>query len=260
MSRLLNAAALSFGYCLSRRVRAADVLHTVRRLRARQCDRPLIRIGAANDGGYLIPDDLDGIEYCFSPGVSMIAAFEEQLATRNIKSFLADHSVSGPPLSRPEFVFDRKFIGASDSEIFMTLHSWKEKYLMNYQRDLILQMDVEGAEYEAILGASDEVLGLFRIIVVEMHDLDHLFDPFAFRTINACIEKLLTRFFVVHLHPNNCGGCLRKDGVEIPHTMEITFYNRRRAAPGAYCTDLPHPLDADNCPRLPMMPLPNCWR
>lgn len=260
MSRLLHAAARSLGYSLTRQVRTADVLRLIHRLRARECGHPLIRIGAAHDGGYLIPDDLEGIEYCFSPGVNTTAAFEDQLATRNIKSFLADYSVSAPPVLRPEFVFDRKYIGASDGDTVMTLDSWKDKYLADYRHDLLLQMDIEGSEYEALLSASDEMLKMFRIIVVEMHALDRLFDPFAFSIITACIEKLLSNFYVVHLHPNNCGGCIRQDGIEIPHVMEITFYNRARALPGPFRTDYPHKLDADNCHRLPTMPLPACWQ
>ena len=85
----------------------------------------MIRIGAGGDGGYLIPDDLDGIEYCFSPGVNTTAAFEEELAARNIGSFLADHSVSAPPLVRPEFVFDQKYIGATNSDTCMTTACWR---------------------------------------------------------------------------------------------------------------------------------------
>jgi hypothetical protein len=260
LSRLLRDAAFSLGYCLTSQVGNADVLRLIRSLRPRECGRPLIRIGADGDGGYLIPDDLDGIEYCFSPGVNTTAVFEEQLAARNISSFLADYSVSGPPQIRPEFVFDRKYIGATNSDTFMTLNSWKDKYLAGYSRDLILQMDIEGCEYESILSVSDEILSLFRIIVVEMHWLDRLFDPFAFRIMNAFFKKLLGKFYVVHLHPNNCGGCVKKDDLEIPHVMEMTFYNHRRACPGQYRTDFPHPLDADNCLRLPTMPLPACWR
>jgi hypothetical protein len=45
-----------------------------------------------------------------------------------------------------------------------------------------------------------------------------------------------------------------------PHVMEMTFYNHKRACPGQYRTDFPHPLDADNCLGLPAMPLPDCWR
>jgi hypothetical protein len=260
MNRLIREAAFSLGYCLTPTVRDADVLRLIQSLRPRCCGRPLMRVGAQGDGGYLIPDDLEGIEYCFSPGVDVIAAFENQLADRNIRSFLADHSVNGPPVMRPEFVFDQKHIGANNNETFMTVSAWKEKYLADYRRDMILQMDIDGGEYEAILSTPDEVLKLFRIIVVEMHWLERLFDPFGFKIMNACFEKLLSQFYVVHLHPNNCGGCVRKDGIEVPHVIEMTFFNRERASPGEFCAEFPHPLDADNCLGLPTLPLPGCWR
>ena len=260
MNRLIREAAFSLGYCLTAKVRDAQVLQLIQSLRSRSCGRPLIRIGSASDGGYLIPDDLEGIEYCFSPGVNLIAAFENQLADRNIKSFLADQSVCVSPVVRPEIIFDQKHIGANNTETAMTVGAWKDKYLAGYRQDMILQMDIEGAEYEAILSTPDEVLKQFRIIVVEMHWLERLFDPFAFRIMSACFQKLLSQFYVVHLHPNNCGGCVRKDGIEVPHVMEITFYNRGRAPPGPLSTEFPHRLDADNCPRLPALPLPACWR
>ncbi len=44
-------------------------------------------MGGENDGGYLVPDDLEGIEYCFSPGVSNIATFELDCLNRG--SFLS---------------------------------------------------------------------------------------------------------------------------------------------------------------------------
>ena len=37
---------------------------------------PLIRIGSAHDGGYLVPDDLSGISACFSPGVEVNSSFD----------------------------------------------------------------------------------------------------------------------------------------------------------------------------------------
>jgi hypothetical protein len=45
------------------------------RVRPVKTNFDLIRLGSKNDGGYLVPDDLDGIVACFSPGVSRIANF-----------------------------------------------------------------------------------------------------------------------------------------------------------------------------------------
>ena len=49
----------------------------------------LIRVGSEHDGGYLVPDDLESISSCFSPGVSTNADFETELARKGIPSFLA---------------------------------------------------------------------------------------------------------------------------------------------------------------------------
>lgn len=260
MKRWLRQAALSCGYTLAPKVPDAEVSDLIRVLRPRRCDAPLIRLGGPGDGGYLVPDDLAGIEYCFSPGVNRTVDFENALADRHIRSFLADYSVEQPPVMRPEFVFDRRFIGLVDDEVYITLQSWKQKYLSDYTGDLLLQMDIDGSEYEVLLSAPLELLAQFRIIVVELHALDRLLDPFAFRVMRNSFRKLLSRFYVVHAHPNNCGGMIVHNGLEIPQVMELTLYNCCRAAPGGYRSDYPHALDADNCAGRPPLALPSCWR
>lgn len=260
MKRWLRRLAFARGYTLARRVAESDVRDLVQTLRPRSCAAPLIRLGSAGDGGYLIPDDLEGIEYCFSPGVNRNSDFENALANRHIRSFMADYSVAQLPLQRPEFVFDRKFIGARNNEVFMTLGAWKDRYLPGYAGELLLQMDIDGAEYEVILNASSELLASFRIIVVELHALDRLFDPFAHQIMKVCFEKLLSDFYVVHAHPNNCGGATVYNGIEVPLVMEVTLYNRRRSNPGPYRQDFPHALDADNCPERRSVTLSGWWR
>lgn len=115
----------------------------IAKLRPLDCEKSLVRIGADNDGGYLLPDDLEDIEYCFSPGVSRMVDFESHLATKNIRAFLADYSIDSPPIEKPEFTFDKTFLGAIDTHTFFTLGSWKDKYLKNYADDVLLQMDIE---------------------------------------------------------------------------------------------------------------------
>jgi hypothetical protein len=238
--------------------RAEELAPMIRKLRPLDCGIDLIRVGASADGGYLVPDDLKGIEYCFSPGVNTIAEFENQLADRGITSFLADYSVDAPPVEREQFVFDKKFLGASDRDEFFTLSTWKDKYLKGYKADLLLQMDIEGFEYEVILGAPDSLLNQFRIMIIEFHALDKLFDSFTSKIFGSCFEKLLQNFHVVHIHPNNCGEVVCSGEFQIPKTMEFTFLNKRRVHECSSRLTFPHPLDADNGRRRSVV-LPKCW-
>lgn len=247
------------GFHVSRATNPEDLAGLIKKLHPVDCGIDLIRVGSEGDGGYLIPDDLKGIEYCFSPGVSTLADFEDQLADMNIKSFMADYSVASPPLDRPECTFDRKFLGSSDRDPYFTLTTWKDKYLKDYRGDFLLQMDIEGYEYEVILSTPHALLNQFRILVIEFHELEKLFDAFVFNMFSACFEKLLESFYVVHIHPNNCTEVVRRGDIEVLRAMEFTFLSKRRATKVAPQTKFPHSLDADCCPKLRHIDLPKCW-
>ena len=104
-----------------------------------------------------MPDDLEGVEYCFSPGVARRADFEEQLAHDfAIKTFMADASVSAPPLANPLFSFDQKFLGSRSEGDFITLSDWVDAKVSDPENtDLILQMDIEGAEFGVLIETPD---------------------------------------------------------------------------------------------------------
>ena len=120
-------------------------------------------------------------------------------------------------------------------------------------------MDIEGADYQVILNASSELLNHFRILVIEFHFLDKLFDPLMFGIISSCFEKLLESFYVAHIHPNNFYGSVRRGGITIPRIMEFTFLNRKRVASTAPMRIFPHPLDAPNVRHRKNLFLPKCW-
>lgn len=110
-----------------------ELLDLIQLLRPIDAGHELIRIGGRGDGGYLIPNDLEGIGACFSPGVGPTSQFEQELATRfGIKCFLADASIEDPSFSAAEspfFDFENKFIGCHNSENFIRLEDWiTDKY------------------------------------------------------------------------------------------------------------------------------------
>lgn len=215
----------------------------------------LIRVGGNHDGGYLIPNDIVDLKICFSPGVSEVADFENDLTKRGIKCFLADYSVDAPPISNPLFNFEKKFLGTVNDEIHMTMDSWiGEK--APYDNELLLQMDIEGSEYNVILDAQQETLKKFRILVIEFHALDNIFHRVGFEMINLTFSKLLNDFEIVHIHPNNYCKPIRSRGILIPPAMEFTFLRKDRITKRGRYTYFPHDLDKPNDPRNLDIPLP----
>jgi hypothetical protein len=253
------AKALALGNAFPTAMTAPQHLRSLlRRLYPLYSEYGLIRLGPKGDGGYLVPNDLGGIQACFSPGVSDTSGFEKDCADRGMKVFLADKSIDRPSIEHELFHFSKMFIGAMSSDDFMTLDNWVNVSLSEQDSDLLLQMDIEGYEYEAFLSASTTLMRRFRIAIVEFHQLDQLWNKPFFNLASRAFDKLLQNHCCVHIHPNNCCGSLKKGGIEIPRIMEFTFLRRDRIAPTHHQKDFPNPLDCDNTRNATLL-LPSCW-
>ena len=237
----------------------ADLRALVRRLRPVVTDRPLVRLGPDGDGGYLVPDDLGGVAACFSPGVSTESGFERDCAERGMDVFLADKSVDGPAEPHARFHFTPQFVGATVDDAFTTLDAWVDASGVASDADLLLQMDVEGYEYEALLAASPALLGRFRVVALEVHFLEHLWDRAFFHVASRTFAKLLAGHACVHAHPNNYGGLYERGGLPVPGAVELTFLRRDRIGRSEPATAFPHPLDRDNGGDVPPVALPAWW-
>ena len=246
------------GLHVVKRTRRADVAGLIADLRPLDSGAALVRLGPDGDGGYLVPDDLEGIEHAFSPGVSTESGFEADLARRGIRVRLADYSVDAPAVSRPEFAFEKKYVASYPSATTMTMDDWAERSLGRYSGDLLLQMDIEGAEFETLLNTSPRLLEQFRIMVIEFHYLHQLWNKPWFMLVSRVFRKLLSTHSVVHIHPNNCCGSLKSRGLELPRVAEFTFYRNDRFSERKLCDRFPHPLDCDNTAK-PTLVLPPCW-
>ncbi|SEM07291.1 Methyltransferase FkbM domain-containing protein [Roseovarius azorensis] len=263
VKRTLNERLLRNGLIRRRAVSSAEVASVAADFRAACVKTPLIRIGGDGDGGYLVPNDLAGVRHCFSPGVSVTADFEEQIARDyGIKSFLADASVDKPPFDNPLFEFDKKFLGACCNDKFTTLGRWVDGKLgTEPDDDLILQMDIEGAEFDVLIESSTELLRRFRVMVIEFHSMERIFERHSLPLIKAIFAKLHRDFAIVHMHANNCCGIAECNGMGIPRVFEVTYLRRDRLAGrvegGAFT--LPHPLDRVNVPENADILMPPLW-
>ncbi len=237
------------------------ILDLIRELRPVTISTPLVRLGSAGDGGYLLPDDLEGISLCISPGVSVECGFDLDMANRGVDVLMADASVDGPPMEHSKFHFHKKFIDTFSDETNMTLDETVNLLPASLKDgDYLLQMDVEGAEYRILHNVSQSLLKKFRIIVVEFHFLRSIFARDWFNMVAPAFRKILRTHAVVHVHPNNCSKIFAIGKVGIPDVMEVTFYRRDRLTLTGHPITLPHPLDADNVPGRASIRMPECWK
>ena len=230
------------------------IIEILTKIRPESQVKELIRVGSDNDGGYLVPDDLDGIKYCYSPGVSNNSDFEDQLATYGIECFLADYSVDGPAKENPLFQFTKQFLGNKNDTKTIRLETWIKDNKSD--DEMLLQMDIESAEYQVILDTPSEILRKFRILVIEFHGFNKLAHPHSFDLISTTFYKLLKDFRVVHVHANNCCKAVKLSGVEIPPVMEFTFVRKDRFIKSDSEVKLPHRLDQKNLPENKGVNLP----
>ena len=245
-----------FGYRVSRIVDLEQVHELLSILKPKKSE--LIRIGGDGDGAYLVPNDLTGIESCFSPGVALHSNFENELSQLGIKSFLADYSVSNPSVENKSFNFIKKYIAPYDSNKCIDFENWITTN-SHPDSELILQMDIEGAEYSNLLHCRRDVLKRFRIMVVEFHYLDLILDAGSFQIIRDVFFKLTQDFEVVHMHPNSGSRISRVGNISVPSMIEMTFIRKDRSLDLGYSTCYPHPLDVNNTLDSRGVVLPKCW-
>jgi len=185
------------------------------------CGYKLIRVGQKKDGGYVLPDLLNDIRYCFSPGVGDTSSFEDELLNKyNIKCFLADNSVN----YYGDHNFIKKHIGTFNHKTKITLDSWINKKINDKKNNkLILQLDIEGYEFEVINNVSEETLKRFKIMIIEFHDFNNLRNFFGYKAFNEVFNKILLNHTIVHAHACNGAHYTYINNHKIPKIIEFTF-------------------------------------
>lgn len=243
MNRLKNAIynVIAGQYFINKVTDKKKIIELISLLSPVKSPTCFIRLGGNSDGAYLIPDDLEGIEMCFSPGVGHTNKFELDLFSQyGIKSATADASVSGLPEESDGIYFSRKYIGSkTNNPDYISLSEWMSDFVStNSRSDLMLQMDIEGGEYDVLIHEDIDTLSRFRIIAMEFHNLELMLDRYGVDLLESVLRKITSRFYPVYIHPNNVPGFFTKQGVTIPRVLEVVFLRKDRFESCSYLENL----------------------
>ena len=160
------------------------------------------RFGSANDGGYLMCENLiEPLDTAYSYGVGRNDDWGCDMS-RQYHVPVHEYDCFDP--ARPScdggrFIFHNQCVGSrsgnKDSHSFDTLEN-QIKNNGDSGRRVIIKMDIEGAEWDSLLAAPDELLASIPQLAMEMHGYD---DP----KILEVVRKLKRNFLLVNLHFNN---------------------------------------------------------
>ena len=214
----------SIGLYSERVSKEEDIKKILKKLLPFKTEYQLIRLGDDGDGGYLLPNDLNGIKYCFTAGVGHTCEFEKQLLEKyNIISTMIDPIINEEVIIPNKLKFINKKISGFEENNAITINNFIDK-----SEDFILKIDIEGQEYENLIAISEDKLSKARILIIEFHHLRELRSNFFNNLFNKIINKILQNFIVCHTHVNNGGKVKYLKSIKVPDIIEMTFINKRR--------------------------------
>lgn len=186
-----------------------------------------VRLGHHGDGGYVSLDDFRPGEIALSLGVSDDISWDVDAADRGLKIHQFDHTVDDPAPRDDRMIFHKKMIAPETSETSQSLEDLVSRLDRREARpNLILKIDIEGAEWRVWASTPPDRLSRFSQILCEVHGLADLADNDRRREIYGVFSTLNKAYAVVHVHGNICGGIANVGNVIFPNVLEITFANR----------------------------------
>ncbi|MBQ6005207.1 MAG: FkbM family methyltransferase [Selenomonadaceae bacterium] len=223
-------------------------------------DKNFVRLGKPHDGGYIMVDNFNrrgGIAYSF--GIADDVSWDWDMARRGYDIFMYDPTIDALPYNHEKFhFFQEGILGIEVKEKRLnTLENFIRRNGHEGKSNMILKMDVEGAEWSFLSTVTSETLNQFDQMVFEFHDMIKPKDQSVMNATLACIAKINRTHSLVHLHVNNCGSILTLDDkILIPDLFELTYVktsNYELVDDENIC--LPIPLDASNNGGTPDIPL-----
>jgi len=207
------------------------------------CD--LRRFGEDHDGGYLVCANwLDAVTAGYSYGINGYDGWGCEVATVTGKPVHQyDCFNTTVPSCNAATTFHAECVGPRTETIEGRPFGSLSQHLAtngDTGRRVVVKMDIEGAEWDTLLSAPDDVLTHIDQLILELHGVA---DP---KFVNA-VKRLKEHFHVANLHMNNFSCTSGLDPFPA-WAYEVLFVNKRLAGAGAPRPTAYADIDRPNLP------------
>ena len=132
-----------------------------------------ILMGVKKDGCYVMLNDFDNIKIAYSIGIKDSVQFDKALADKGIDIYMYDHTINNLPYENEKFHWKKIGIGGNYERIHMNNIQTLEEMLTTNghldEKNMILKIDVEGAEWNSLKEVPEDLLIRFKYILIEYH-------------------------------------------------------------------------------------------
>ena len=185
----------------------------------------LTRVGSKSASGYIMLDDFNGEKIAYSFGIGDDVVWDKDMVARGYDVFMYDHTIDGLPEQNPRFHWSKIGLadGIAQDDRLKTLDELIKQNHHEDKKDMILKIDVEGAEWGFLKQISSETLSMFSQIIFELHDVCN---PKYRELILEGLRKLNKTHRLVHLHDCNWSYYLSVGEKIFPATCEVLYVLR----------------------------------
>ena len=235
----------------ARRAAMEELFAELQPVKLHNCD--WARFGEAHDGGYLLCRNLlQNVGSAYSYGISgydgwgcaVSIALKVPVHQYDCFNTRQPACAGGQPLFHAECIGGERRTDA-DGRLFDSLQSHISRN-GDAGKQLVVKMDVEGAEWDSVLKTPDEVIERIDQMIFEFHGVARGTHRYL-----EVVRKLKKHFHVANLHFNNysCESAIEPFPA---WAYEVTLVSKRLATVDpSGPAPIPNPLDAPNHPGAP---------
>jgi len=224
------------------------------RVKPYQCsDSKEVRIGGPNDGGYVMQRfDAEVIQGALSIGVGPDVSWDQAVSSNGVIVHMFDPTVSKLPAKVSNGYFHKIGIGpkSSSDPNFVPLNELREIANFSSSQNLLLKIDVEGAEWTSLNHLPEGELERYAQIVIEMHDFSRIVDDEHFGNVIDVLTALNKTHIPVHLHANNYAPLINFGSYWFPEAIEVSYLRRGTQNNWEFKTSVNSEFDRPNCPTM----------
>ena len=117
--------------------------------------------------------------------------------------------------------------GSQGASNLKTLRQILEDNNHQSQSNIIMKIDIEDCEWDALNETTSEILNQFSQIVIEFHNLSPYLNNERFELVKQVLSKLNLTHYVVHIHANSDLSTTHMMlGLSLPELLEVTYVRK----------------------------------